>query len=76
MIEADLQRWPSIHDSSARLVSVNPVEIDAKVNTSFSCDLDELRNQLVAVTDRLNQALGRADVRRRVRIIFGDGSES
>jgi hypothetical protein len=76
VVEADLGRLPSVRDSSARLVSAEPPSIDAKVTTSLSCDLDELREHVAGVAERLEGALGRSDVRMRVRIGFIGASES
>jgi hypothetical protein len=50
--------------------------VDAKVSTSLSCDLDELREHVADVAERLEGALGRSDVRMRVRISFVGASES
>jgi hypothetical protein len=69
-IEADLGRLPSVRNSSARLVSADPPSVDAKVTTALSCDLDELREHVAGVAGRLEGALGRSDVRMRVRIGF------
>jgi hypothetical protein len=76
VVEADLGRLPSVRDSSARLVSADPPAIDAKVTASLSCDLDELREHVAGVAERLERALGRSDVRMRVRIGFVGASES
>ena len=76
VIETDLGRLPSVRDSSARLVSADPLAVDAKVTISLSCDLDELREHVAGVADRLDHALGRSDVRMRVRIGFAGASES
>ena len=76
VIETDLGRLPSVRDSSARLVSADPPAIDAKVTTSLSCDLDELREHVAGVAERLDHALGRSDVLMRVRIGFVGASES
>jgi hypothetical protein len=76
VVETDLGRLPSVRDSSARLVSAEPPSIDAKVTTSLSCDLDELREHVAGVAERLEGALGRSDVRMRVRIGFVGASES
>ena len=76
VVEADLRRLPSVRDSSARLVSADPPAIDAKVTTSLSCDLDELREHVEGVVERLDHALGRSDARMRVRIGFVGASES
>lgn len=75
-IEADLRRLPSVSDSSARLVSADPPAVDATVTTSLSCDLNELREHVAGVAERLDHALGRTDVRMRVRIGFVGASES
>jgi hypothetical protein len=75
-IEADLGRLPSVRSSSARLVSAEPPAVDAKVTTSLACDLDELREHVAGVVERLEGALGRSDVRMRVRIGFVGASES
>jgi hypothetical protein len=75
-IEADLGRLPSVRNSSARLVSADPPTVDAKVTTSLACDLDELREHVAAVVERLEGALGRSDVRMRLRIGFVGASES
>jgi hypothetical protein len=75
-IEADLGRLPSVRSSSARLVSAEPPAVDAKVTTSLACDLDELREHVAGVVERLEGALGRSDVRMRVRIGFVGSSES
>lgn len=74
--EADLSRLPSVRSSSARLVSADPPTVDAKVTTSLSCDLDELREHVTGVVERLEGALGRSDVRMRVRIGFVGAPES
>lgn len=76
VIETDLGRLSSVLDSSARLLSADPPAVDAKVTTSLSCDLDELREHVAGVTERLERALGRSDVRMRVRIGFVGASES
>lgn len=76
VVEADLGRLPSVRDSSARLVSADPPALDAKVTTSLSCDLNELREDVAEVVQRLEHALGRSDVRLRVRIGFVGASES
>lgn len=76
VVEADLRRLPSVRSSSARLVSAAPPSIDADVTTSLSCDLDELREHVAGVAERLDRALGRSDVLMRVRIGFVDASES
>ena len=75
-IEADLGRPRSVRNSSARLVSADPPAVDAEVTTSLSCDLDELREHVAGVAERLDGALGRSDVRMRVRIGFVGASES
>lgn len=75
-IEADLGRLPSVRNSSARLVSAEPPAVDAKVTISLSCDMDELRDHVAGVTERMEGALGRSDVRMRVRIGFVGASES
>ncbi len=75
-VETDLGRLPGVRDSSARLVSADPPAIDAKVTTSLACDLDELREHIAGVAERLERALGRSDVLMRVRIGFVDASES
>jgi hypothetical protein len=75
-VETDLNRLSTVRDSSARLVSADPPSIDAKVTTSLSCDLDELREHVAGVAERLDHALGRTDVRMRVRIGFVGASES
>jgi hypothetical protein len=75
-VEADLGRLPSVRNSSARLVSAEPPSVDVKVTTSLSCDLDELREHVAGVAERLEGALGRSDVRMRVRIGFVNASES
>jgi len=74
VVGADLYRCPSVRDSSARLVSVNPLAIDAQVTTSLSCDLKEWRNRVATVAERLDHVLGRSDVRMRLRLTFTDGS--
>jgi hypothetical protein len=76
VVEADLGRLPSVRNSSARLVSADPPALDAKVTTSLSCDLDELREHVAGVVERLERALGRSDVRMRVRIGFVGAAES
>ena len=76
VVEADLGRLPSVRDSSARLVSAEPPAFDARVTTSLSCDLDELREHVTGVIERLDRALGRSDVRMRIRIGFVGASES
>ena len=75
-IETDLGRLASVRDSSARLVSADPLAVDAKVTISLSCDLDELREHVAGVAERLEGALGRSDVRMRVRIGFAGAPES
>lgn len=75
-VEADLGQFRSVRSSSARLVSANPPAVDAKVTTSLSCDMDELREHVAGVVERLEGALGRSDVRMRVQIGFVDASES
>jgi hypothetical protein len=75
-IEADLGRLPSVRDSSARLVSAEPPAVDAKVTASLSCDLDELREHVEGVAERVDGALGRSDVRMRLRIGFAGASKS
>jgi hypothetical protein len=75
-IEADLGRPRSVRNSSARLVSADPPAIDAEVTTSLSGDLNELREHVAGVAERLDGALGRSDVRMRVRIGFVGASES
>ncbi|MEX2328258.1 MAG: hypothetical protein WD575_00900 [Nitriliruptoraceae bacterium] len=70
VIEDDLGRLPSVRDSRARLVSADPPSIEASVTTSVTCDLDEVREHVAGVVDRLDHALGRSDVRMRVRIGF------
>lgn len=75
-VEADLGRLPSVRDSSARLVSSAPPAVDARVTASISCDLEELRGHVTGVVERLDHALGRSDVRMRVRIGFVGASES
>jgi hypothetical protein len=65
-----------VRDTSARLVSADPPSIDAKVTASLTCDLDELREHVAGVAERLDHALGRTDVRMRVRIGFVGASES
>jgi hypothetical protein len=74
-VEADLDRLASVRNSSARLVSDDPPTVDAKVSASLSCDLDELREHVAGVGERLQGALGRSDVRMRVRIGFVGASE-
>lgn len=76
VVEADLGRLPSVRDSSARLVSADPPSLDAKVTTTLSCDLEELREHVAGVVERLDRALGRSDARMRVRIGFVGASES
>jgi hypothetical protein len=76
VVEADLGRLPSVRSSSARLVSADPPAVDAKVTISLSCDLDELREHVGGVVERLDGALGRSDVRMRVQIGFVGASES
>jgi len=76
VVEADLGRLPSVRNSSARLVSAEPPALDAMVTASLSCDLDELREHVAGVAERLEGALGRPDVRMRVRIGFVGASES
>lgn len=76
VVEADLSSLSSVRDSSARLVSADPPALDAKVTAALSCDLDELRAHVAGVAGRLDQALGRSDVRMRVRIGFVGASES
>jgi hypothetical protein len=76
VIETDLGRLPSVRSSSARLVAADPPSVDAKVTTTLSCDLDELREHVAEVVERLEGALGRSDVRMRVRIGFVDAAES
>lgn len=75
-IETDLGRLPSVRSSSARLVSANPPAVDARVTTSLSCDLDELREHVAGVAERLEGALGRSDVRMRVQISFVGAPQS
>jgi hypothetical protein len=65
-----------VRNSSARLVAADPPSVDAKVTTTLSCDLDELREHVAEVVERLERALGRTDVRMRVRISFVDAAES
>ncbi|MFO7779509.1 MAG: hypothetical protein R6V28_14270 [Nitriliruptoraceae bacterium] len=74
-VEADLGRLPSVRDSSARLVAAAPPSVDVSVTTSLSCDLDELREQVTAVVERLDRALGRSDVHMRVRVGFDRASQ-
>jgi hypothetical protein len=76
VVEADLGRLPSMRNSSARLVSADPPAIEAKVTTSLSCDLDELREHVAGVAERLDHSLGRSDVRMRIRIGFVGAPES
>lgn len=76
VIEADLGQFRSVRSSSARLVSADPPAVDATVTTSLSCDMDELREHVAGVVERLERALGRSDVRMRVRIGFVGASES
>ncbi|WP_052669138.1 hypothetical protein [Nitriliruptor alkaliphilus] len=76
VIETDLGRLPSVRNSSARLVSADPPSFDAKVTTSLACDLDELREHVAGVAERMDRALGRSDVLMRVRIGFVSASES
>jgi hypothetical protein len=76
VIEADLARFPSVRSSSARLVAADPPSVDAKVSAALSCDLGELREHVAGVVERLERALGRSDVRMRVRIGFVGASES
>lgn len=75
-VEADLGRLWSVRSSSARLVSSEPPAIEAKVSAALLCDLDELRAHVSEVAERLEGALGRSDVRLRVRIGFGAASKS
>ena len=75
VVEADLGRLPCVRDSTARLVSADPPAVDARVTASLSCDLDELREHVAGVVERLDQALGRSDVRMRVRVGFVGASE-
>jgi hypothetical protein len=60
VVEADLDRFPSVRNSSARLVSADHPSVDAKVTTALSC----------GVVERLDHPLGRSDVRMRIRIGF------
>ncbi len=76
VIEADLGQFLSVRSCSARLVSADPPAVDATVTTSLSCDMDELREHVAGVVERLESALGRSDVRMRVRIGFVGASES
>jgi hypothetical protein len=76
VVETDLGRLPSVLDSSARLVSADPPAIDAKVTTPLTCDLNEVRQHVAEVTERLERALGRSDVQMRVRIGAVGASES
>lgn len=76
VVESDLGRLPSVRRSSARLVSAEPPAVDAKVTTTLSCDLDELREHVAGVVERLEGSLGRSDVRMRVRIGFVGARES
>jgi hypothetical protein len=76
VIEADLTRFPSVRSSSARLVSADPPAVDVKVSAALSCDLGALREHVAGVVERLEGALGRSDVRMRVRIGFVGASES
>jgi hypothetical protein len=75
-VETDLGRLPSVRNSSARLLSADPPSVDAKVTTTLSCDMDELREHVSGVAERLAGALGRSDVRMRVRVGFVGASES
>jgi hypothetical protein len=76
-VEADLGRLPSVRSSNASLVAADPPSLDVKVTTSLTCDLDELREHVAGVADRLDEALARSDVRMRIRIGFvGGGSGS
>jgi hypothetical protein len=76
-VEADLGRLPSVRNSNASLVAADPPSLDVKVTTSLTCDLDELREHVAGVADRLDEALARSDVRMRIRIGFvGGGSGS
>lgn len=76
VVEADLGRLPSVRSSTARLVSTDPPAIDASVTTSLTCNLEELRAHVAGVAERLEGALGRSDVRMRVRIGFAGAPES
>ncbi|MEX2503583.1 MAG: hypothetical protein WD378_01965 [Egicoccus sp.] len=75
-VAADLRQFPAVRDSSARLLSANPPAVDARVSASLSCDLDEFREHVAGVAERLDHALGRSDVLLRVRIGFVGASES
>lgn len=77
VVEADLERLPSIRNSNASLVDADPPSLDVKVTTSLASDLDELREHVAGVAERLDTALARSDVRMRVRIGFvGGGTDS
>jgi hypothetical protein len=53
-----------------------PPSFDAKLTTSLSCDLDELREHVARVAESMDGALGRSDVLMRARIGLVDVSES